>query len=275
MYSRVGPQNVPLDATGMRNAFFAADSMRARLRKWKQARTEAIEEAYRPFLGQTKAPPLLALHSIPIASLQTPLRFEAAELERAHIQGHRTRSFDGAISDHLATSHRINLDGLYSSTKALANGRPVAYTQAYRSGIVECVLQMNPLLATTRHRTSLAGDPVIYTIYEHAVLRGLAFAMKALSSLGLSEPCLVYLSIFNVRGYKLATPKTGPTLGSPIDRKNVVLGSVVMNQWPTSLFECMKPAFNSVWNACGLERSQNYNDNGKWIGGKIEGLSDP
>jgi hypothetical protein len=43
------------------------------------------------------------------------------------------------------------------------------------------------------------------------------------------------------------------------------LPEVVIERYGTPAEEILKPCFDSVWNACGLEQSGNYDAKGKWI----------
>lgn len=57
--------------------------------------------------------------------------------------------------------------------------------------------------------------------------------------------------------------------GSPIDRDILLLPDVIIDDFNSVLgfkevAKILRPIFDAVWNACGLARSLNYDEQGNW-----------
>jgi hypothetical protein len=50
----------------------------------------------------------------------------------------------------------------------------------------------------------------------------------------------------------------------PIDRDMLLLPEVVIENYNVEAQHILKPCFDSIWNACGLSESLNYDENGDW-----------
>jgi hypothetical protein len=50
----------------------------------------------------------------------------------------------------------------------------------------------------------------------------------------------------------------------PIDRDVLVLPDVMVEDFGGDPSQIMRPLFDMIWNASGLERSLNYDDEGNW-----------
>jgi hypothetical protein len=83
--------------------------------------------------------------------------------------------------------------------------------------------------------------------------------------LDMDLPIFVFLSFIGVKGYKVAsyTSHNNPV---PIERDIFTLPEVTINSLDEAIPALMKPLFDIVWNASGLERSDNYDNLGNWKG---------
>ncbi len=52
----------------------------------------------------------------------------------------------------------------------------------------------------------------------------------------------------------------------PIDRSQLVVPEVLVENLDTDPSQILKPCFDAIWNASGLEGSIYYDENGKWLG---------
>ncbi len=57
--------------------------------------------------------------------------------------------------------------------------------------------------------------------------------------------------------------------GEPIDRDTLVLPEVFIEDYESIINESevartLRPIFDAIWNACGFERSYNYDEDGNW-----------
>ncbi len=51
----------------------------------------------------------------------------------------------------------------------------------------------------------------------------------------------------------------------PIDRDLLLLPEAVIENYSIKSEEILRPLFDLIWNACGFQRSLNFDKNGNWI----------
>ena len=49
-----------------------------------------------------------------------------------------------------------------------------------------------------------------------------------------------------------------------IDRENIILPEVIIEDIKGEPSRILKPIFDQIWNAAGFEKSRNYDDEGNW-----------
>jgi hypothetical protein len=68
-----------------------------------------------------------------------------------------------------------------------------------------------------------------------------------------------------VKGYAMAIDGGfGRGSSTTIDRDILFLPEVLIESYDVVEPKILKPCFDSVWNACGLSRSLNYDESGNW-----------
>lgn len=271
MYSRVGPQNVPLDARGMRQAIVGSEELSQRIRRWRQERLDYLLPLRKRQCGRDM--PHLVLHIVPIDAFQNEYRLAAQEILRVHQCVSGKRAFEGFFRN-TGGSSRINLDGLYCSAEARGKRYVSAWTQVFRNGNVEMLSMLDPMVVP---HADLSGDQHLRLRreYERAVLAALKGALSGLSELGVDSAASIMLTLTNVRGMSMDGEANDGLDRHPIDRHHLDLPDILVERRGTELFTAMRPAFDAVWNACGLPRSLNYDENGTWTAGPVEGLPNP
>lgn len=53
-------------------------------------------------------------------------------------------------------------------------------------------------------------------------------------------------------------------LGSPIDREHLILPDRLAESLDFDAAFFLRPCFDYIWNACGYDRSRNYDEKGNW-----------
>ena len=164
-----------------------------------------------------------------------------------------------------SSDRRINLEGVVCYSRAMGVQDPGGYTrycQAFRSGRIEWVWQ-NMQEPRREIRSS----------YEAAVIETLSLAFDTMKSLGIDAPWIVSLSLLGVSKCTLRIVLRGffPD-PKPIERDELLLPPVIFDAWPMDRHAVMRPMFDGVWNACGLERSFNYDKEGNWLGDAVDGV---
>jgi hypothetical protein len=83
--------------------------------------------------------------------------------------------------------------------------------------------------------------------------------------LGVVPPAYVFLTITGLEGYRLGVTKFRfPEEPYMADRDSLILPEATLEDWTADPATIMRPAFDMVWNAFGLERSFNYDEAGNW-----------
>lgn len=49
-----------------------------------------------------------------------------------------------------------------------------------------------------------------------------------------------------------------------IERDNLIIPGVMLENYEDKIEKKLKPCFDSIWNACGYSESENYDKNGEW-----------
>ena len=252
MYGRHSKGRFPMDASEMRQAIMASEELPERIRRWR------LERIARILAHETPAPlddgPLLILHVVPHDSFQDEYRFSAGELKSDALAGGMT------VAALVGQVHRINMDGL-----ALVDPKGRSCCQLFRSGRIEYV----------RSLESFGNTDIPSVYYEKLTLSVAGCLHDTLGRAGVRGPMVVLLGLANTKGRKLtAAPQRGLD-PSPIDRDQLIMPDVVLEGPDVDFYRVLRPVFDLVWNACGLERSYNYDEQGKWTAGPVEGLPDP
>lgn len=154
----------------------------------------------------------------------------------------------------LSSDSRFNLDGILTYSCPTPSHD---YLQVFRNGIIEAVDVFLSL-----------GDTTIPSEgYEKGLLNYLPRLAMIQKKLGVEPPLFIMLSVL---GVKDCTMHREWSFGEahPIDRDTLVIPEVLVETLDFDATQTMKPAFDAVWNAAGHPRSMNYDENGKWVGGR-------
>jgi hypothetical protein len=150
---------------------------------------------------------------------------------------------------------RLNLDGVVTFSNEEGKLKK-AYTQLYRSGIIEVVSVFE------------FKDKNGYFITSHDFEKYLILAtqvyLKLLCDLEIEPPIYVFLTLAGVLNYRFAVGNRFPRGSSPLDRDVLSIPEVVINSYDSEPHTILRPIFDMVWNCFGFERSFNYDEKGDW-----------
>jgi hypothetical protein len=245
-YARNSAGKYPLDVAELRTAFTASETVNERIRGFRTDRIIALSN------NETPVPlppdPKIVMHFVPIESF-------GGAVQRDCIQFYKNPVLLAPMVQTAGWERRINLDGVVIFSGGTASH---SYTQLYRSGIVEAVngTTLNP-----------SGKNVIPSrSYEERILGYLPLCFGALQRMGVQAPIVFALTLTNVKGLRMGIgDRFVINPGYPIDSDTLLLPEIVIDDFTTSPTDILLPLFNLVWNACGYERSQNFDESGKWI----------
>lgn len=154
---------------------------------------------------------------------------------------------------------QYNLEGYLIFNESYDKNFYVSYTQIFRNCIIEAISTDFSYLSDEKK------SYFIYQCYENTLIQGLKRYLKLFSLMNDFTPIIVFTTIINIRGYIMEyNPGFGRSFGNPIDRDNLILPEVMIEDYNVDLYQVMKPIFDTVWNAAGYPRSLNYDEQGNW-----------
>lgn len=246
-YGRNSAGAYQLDVAELRQAFTLSDTVVERIRTFRANRLLALGNGESPL--PLKEGALIVLHVVPLQSITSDIRIDIAS-NSGGAQNIRPLGDSG-------WNNRINLDGRLTY-RNVSDGKSYGYAQLFRNGIIEATSVEEPW----------NGQKIIASeAYEQYILEALNSYFPALSSLGISAPAFVFLSLLNVKDYTFAVnPRRSFRESHCAERDNILLPEITIEQWSDAPEQVMRPVFDMVWNAFGLAGSLNYNEAGKWVG---------
>jgi hypothetical protein len=134
------------------------------------------------------------------------------------------------------------------------------YTQLYRNGLIEVVTGPTGLVFEMEGQKWIGSE-----LYERNLVNYLPTCFRVFGEIEASGPVVVALTLTNARGLAMSIPRAYINRSSLIDRDTLVLPETVVEDLTTEPVKVLRPMFDLVWNACGFERSRNFDGEGRWI----------
>lgn len=248
-YGRNSGGKYPLDVNELRAAFTLSELLGERIRSFRESRVTAL------LVGRELPVTIaqggkLALHIVPLSAFSGPARNPIAPT-----------SNDTTLFPPIGAggwNHRINLDGLVLYDRVNEEAR--TYTQVFRSGAIEAVIVLEGL---DDGRRLLPCE-----WYEREVVKTAMKYLSGLKKFGINSHVFFFLSLIDMKGFSLGVGNSFFDQGEALDRDLVLVPEVMFDAQPTGLPAALRPAFDTVWNAFGYERSFNYDEAGNWRHGK-------
>jgi hypothetical protein len=245
-YGRNTTEAYPLEVSDLRHAFLASEMLAEKMRGFRRDRLSQIA------VGETPLPlvprPKLVLHMLPVSAFELGTRYEMSKALRGKVQ---------PISCSQG-SDRFNFDGFLAYDGDIGGGQAGTYTQLFHNGTIEAVDTW--VFADREKARSIPSES-----FEIQLVGAVGRYTALLVELGVDLPIWVCLSLLGVKGY-------GMWLGlgayyphvQPVERDDLIIPEIEMNDGERAVEQILKPAFDSIWNACGYERSENYDEQGNW-----------
>ena len=249
-FSRTSAGKSPLNVPEIRAAFLQSEELPKRIRQFREERLGLI------VAGETPVPlpqsPLSILHLVPVASFLNPPNVDVLDF----LDGRVFLPPMGASG----YNSRLNIDGYVSYQGGkLPDDEQFNYAQIFRNGIVEGV----DAFILSGHDEKDNFIPSI--ALEEDLLQGARQYFKAYKAIGISGPVIVMLSLLNVRGFYMhAGNRMMSRTIHRIEKKNLLLPDVIVEDIETPVESSFRPVFDLVWQGCGFRRSFNYDDSGQW-----------
>lgn len=272
-YSRNSAGKYQLDITELRTAFELSGTMAERIRDFRVERLSRIgagEET--PALLDEQAPKLV-LHMIPLNAFSTSVSLDLRPLND---------SMKGSLLQPLVVwdlesnvDMRFNIDGIVRSERRewMNPTSTVAYTQVFRNGIIETVdISILGVYAWNAPTSRIDPGKRIFhgERYESKLLETVKRYIDLQKFLEIDPPLFIMVSFLGVKGYRifhLSFEQRSSQSSAEIDRMNLIIPEIVVDNFDGDLAEAMKPIFDTVWNAAGYTGSPNYDTSGKFAFG--------
>jgi len=247
-YSRTSSGKYPLDVHEIRAAFALSEALPERIRKLRADRLAKIAVGETPIALDKGAQ--MVLHIVPFGACEVGSKCDLSLIA----------SGDLPLIYSNGWTHRYNFDGLLTYDKLGDKPTAYAYVQLFHNGVIEA---LDTLIIQG------SGDKKMLSwAYEEELIKALAAYLNVQGKLSVEAPFFAMLSLLGVRGYGIGGvssfySRRGQDL---IERDTLIIPEVVIEEFECDLYEIMRPAFDSVWNAAGWPRSMNYDKDGKWVG---------
>ncbi len=248
-YSRGTNGKYKLDIEELRSAFAFTEKNTEQIRNFVAQRIGNIVADETPVLLANNGK--IALHLIPFSSFAPGKKFDIASKQ---FEIKNLRPLDGG-----SRTPRFNLDGILSAS--LTPGQSNTYVQFFRNGIIETV---NAELLFP-HFGRLGIPSVKGRNYEWLIVEIIEEYLEAYKKIQIDLPIYLFLSLINVKGYFVSSDLVR-AFSEPINiNKDVfTLPEVIINSLDDNIPFLLKPAFDTIWNSCGYERSFSYDADGNW-----------
>jgi len=246
-YSRSTNGKYQFDVQELKSAFIFSETIVERIKLFREKRISDI------FANNLPIPfyesPKIALHLIPMNAFNPRHNYDLKQLSLYDIQPMYSSSFN----------KRYNIDGLLTYSSFPKNERSHSYVQLYRNGIIEAVNSY--LLWPRDHEKTI---PI--TAIERRLMESVPRYIEVYKKLNIEPPVFVFLTLIDVKDYIIPpeTDKWWIDEVFPIDRDIVLIPEIIIEDYEFNTPQILKPIIDSIWNACGFERSFNYTKDGEW-----------
>ena len=248
-YSRNSAGKYALDTNELKNAFNFSQTLTEQINKFRTERISQLvaDNLPLPFYDGGK----IILHLIPLESFSPSYRLE---LTSSIVKPEKLRP----IYSH-GWSHRINLEGILSYSGG-RDDKSHSYIQLYRNGIIEAV---EGLILSDK-----GDNKIIPSItYELELLKSLTELLQMEKELGVNMPIAIFLTLMGTDGYEMGVDRARFWTDDyyKIDRDILNLPETIVESYDVDPKSILRPMFDLIWNACGFERSYNFDNDGNWI----------
>jgi len=247
-YGRNSAGTYPLDVSELRLAFTLSEQVSDRIRNFRADRIAKVygDETPVPLMEGSK----LLLHLMPLSAFTTQNRIDISAFYQDREKKLPTI---GCIRDS-GWGSMLNIDGVISYSDNFESVSP-AYTQLFRSGIIEAVRVYPPY----QDEKSI---PIV--VYEQDILKIVPSYLKILSELEIQPPFYLFISMLGIKDYQLKAVNqvNWYLVRNAVDRDILQLPEIVIDSFEVKLEKTLKESFDMIWNAFGFSHSFSYDDKG-------------
>jgi hypothetical protein len=251
-FTRSSNGKYQMDVSEIRLSFLSSDALPQRIGRFRDDRLARIisGDTPVPIPGSSR----LVIHLCPIASFNGDININISRLQRDRVR------FPPIGSD--SWNNKINLDGYVTYSGNTIDREHHSYCQVMRSGQIEAVWA--DLTSEDRGICYLPGRA-----YEEYTIEAIQSYVQAYSRLEIPLPVSIYISLLGVMGVYMGCRREVIRRSEPIDRDSIALPQILVEDSEdlsseSSIAQCLRPTFDTIWNACGYPHSFNFNKDGEW-----------
>jgi predicted HTH transcriptional regulator len=255
-YSRNSAGKYPLDVGEIRSSFLTSEALPEKIKRFREQRLAEIIADQTPV--QLNSSQRFVIHLIPISSFLYGSNNQKIIVASKKDMFSLQQTIEETYSD-----YRYNIDG-YLFYPRSGNGH---YYQVYRTGIVEYV-DCN-LIVPVELEDKIKHYYINHKDFESEIIWKVSKYIDLMKQFNIEIPILVMISLLDVKGVEMSYERKNIirnffTSPASIDRDSIIIPDILLDDYSVKIPNILKPAFDSIWQACGYECSPNYDEQSNW-----------
>jgi hypothetical protein len=243
-HARTNTGKQPLDIADIRSAFAQSEALPQRIKDFRAERVARILADDTPVALPQGA--RVILHLIPFSAMDGTAVLNPIAVARGPF-------FRPLAATGLST--RFNVDGVVYSSE----GSGGTYLQVFRTGALEAVCYS---LVAVDDPTQPKRFPI--GLFEMEVMQAAKENIEALKAHGVLPPIALLLTLTGVKEHQLAGNSSWPVHPLRFDRDTILFPDLLLHEELPRPSIPLRPLFDMVCQAAGLERSPSYDSSGTW-----------
>jgi len=242
-YSRNSTGKYPMDIREIRSAFVESTEIGEKLHALRKRSISEIMTGATPLGLVAKA--VVAIHLVPLSSLgfdvSRDVTRSAAKLQTL-LEPIKAGSWGG----------RYNFDGYL-----VLSSKSSSYVQVFRSGAIEAADASLLDIEVPGYEKQIPG-----IAFEEEVIEAMSRYLDVQNRLTIPLPIFAAITLLRVGNFRMSSYGRSPS--PPIDRDALMLPEALIEEYGADIGRVLQPSFDALWQACGLEKSLNYDEQGNW-----------
>lgn len=243
-YTRDANGCVKMNVSEIRSSFLQSESIAERIRRFRFERLNNIKSAEGVVTLVDGAK--WVLHLVPVRAFEPGRLYDLRLVE--NVRGFQPMT----VASGWNTTH--DLDGIYAF-ESHQDKPSWGYSAVLRNGCVEVV----QCFGGSRE---LIPNPHL----EAQLMGAYANSIEWLPLVNGEPPVVVAVSLLDVKGRILAFGHRNPLFGMrPVRHDDLIIHDVLAQSFEAIRpAELLRPIFDAIWQACGMQRSFNFEESGIW-----------